>query len=60
MESRDRLQAKIDSYYQGNIEPTPKIDIPKPKGDLPNVGAPAPKPSGRMRWDAKKNKMIPY
>jgi hypothetical protein len=58
---KQELQAKIDSYNQANAA-APKIDIPTQQGDVKKEKAApaAPKPSGRMRWDAKQNKMIPY
>jgi hypothetical protein len=45
VDARNRLQAKIDSYYQGNIEPTPTPPTP-----------PKPKPKGGEQKEKEKPK----
>ena len=59
---KQELQAKIDSYYQSNIEPTPKIDIPKKQGDV-NKDKPAPKENvvkPTKRTDPSKFNLKPF
>jgi hypothetical protein len=58
--SIETLQNSLEQKRKEVAAKLPQKEKPINKNIEQKGGAPAAKPSGRMRWDAKKNKMVPY